>query len=334
MAYTKTTWVDGGAPAINADNLNKIETGIEQAHQNASNVTITEGTIDSAEIGGTTPAKITGETIVNKGPAAVSGAGNLSTVASSTTVTLPAADYTAILEGATLVANALTRYVTSKDGSNQVTIDTATDWSTGYTFTRQNPISQFLDSAGGIKGWARADGVSYWVGNASIGTMSPYESKLHIVGAVRLEAAGRALHFENPGVENLKGKWSGTTFLWTNTDQAGSLDDNVVMAWDVLNSNVGLNTTTFGTSAVTVLAIAAGTAPTSSPADISQLWVADIAAGNAALHTRTESGAVIKLYQQSLISDPTGGTTTDAEARTAINSILDILENNGLMANA
>ena len=28
MAYTKTTWVNGGAPAINATNLNKMEQGI------------------------------------------------------------------------------------------------------------------------------------------------------------------------------------------------------------------------------------------------------------------------------------------------------------------
>ena len=28
MAYTKTTWVNGQAPAIDADNLNKIENGI------------------------------------------------------------------------------------------------------------------------------------------------------------------------------------------------------------------------------------------------------------------------------------------------------------------
>ena len=28
MAYTKTTWVNGGAPAINSANLNKIEQGI------------------------------------------------------------------------------------------------------------------------------------------------------------------------------------------------------------------------------------------------------------------------------------------------------------------
>lgn len=34
MAYTKTVWVDGQAPAINAANLNKIEQGISDATQN------------------------------------------------------------------------------------------------------------------------------------------------------------------------------------------------------------------------------------------------------------------------------------------------------------
>ncbi len=38
--------------------------------------------------------------------------------------------------------------------------------------------------------------------------------------------------------------------------------------------------------------------------------------------------------QQTLIANPTGGATTDAEARTAINAILDILEAHGLMADA
>lgn len=33
MAYTKTTWVDNSPPAINADNLNKIENGIEDHEQ-------------------------------------------------------------------------------------------------------------------------------------------------------------------------------------------------------------------------------------------------------------------------------------------------------------
>ena len=36
MAYTKTNWVNGKLPAINAGNLNKIEQGIYEAHEKAN----------------------------------------------------------------------------------------------------------------------------------------------------------------------------------------------------------------------------------------------------------------------------------------------------------
>lgn len=99
--------------------------------------------------------------------------------------------------------------------------------------------------------------------------------------------------------------------------------------------NVGLKTLTFGTNADSVFAIATGTAPTTSPADCFQMYSADIGAGNAAPHFRTENDEIIRLYQQALIADPAGqANDLDSEARTAINAILDLLENNGLMANA
>ena len=34
MAYTKTNWINDSVPAINADNLNKIEQGIYEVHEN------------------------------------------------------------------------------------------------------------------------------------------------------------------------------------------------------------------------------------------------------------------------------------------------------------
>jgi hypothetical protein len=100
------------------------------------------------------------------------------------------------------------------------------------------------------------------------------------------------------------------------------------------DGNVQIGAVPVGTNGVRNLTIGSGTAPSSSPADAAALYVADQAAGNACVHIRTEGGAVIKLYQQALIADPSGGGTQDAEARTAINSILDLLENNGLMAAA
>ena len=61
MAYTKTNWVNDSVPAINAFNLNKIEEGIFQAHQNidilksaydVGSIYITNTNIDPATIFG------------------------------------------------------------------------------------------------------------------------------------------------------------------------------------------------------------------------------------------------------------------------------------------
>jgi hypothetical protein len=304
-----------------------------------------------------------------KGPAAIAGTGNLSTSGSSTTVTLPAADYTAILEGATLVANSLTRYVISKDGSNQVTVDTAVDWSTGYTFTRQNPITQFVESDGTIQGWMRADGAVYFVDNVGVGVVKPLK-KLHLKDdtaeplLIERDQAGTnltGLLFKQPNTTD-----GNTLRIGYQTDTTGSGASTDVNFADIkfiasthdqntrtgeiafytakggvgftekirldASGNLGISTTIFGTSSAKVIGIANGTAPTTSPADTIQMWSADQAAGNACLHTRTEGGAVIKLYQQALIADAPGDTA--ANNAVTINAILDLLENNGLMANS
>lgn len=41
MAYTKTLWVNGSTPAVNDANLNKIETGIKDAHDLIANLDLT-----------------------------------------------------------------------------------------------------------------------------------------------------------------------------------------------------------------------------------------------------------------------------------------------------
>jgi hypothetical protein len=50
MAYTKTAWVEGGAPAINASNLNKIEQGIFDAHTHIAAIGNPHGTT-AAQVG-------------------------------------------------------------------------------------------------------------------------------------------------------------------------------------------------------------------------------------------------------------------------------------------
>jgi len=64
------------------------------------------------------------------------------------------------------------------------------------------------------------------------------------------------------------------------------------MRLDASASNLGLNTTTFGTSAAGVLALGTGTAPTSGPADTVQLFSVDRTAGNTIPGIRCEGSGV------------------------------------------
>jgi hypothetical protein len=82
----------------------------------------------------------------------------------------------------------------------------------------------------------------------------------------------------------------------------------------VPNSNLGIGTTSFGTSAVKVLSIGNGTAPSTSPADLNQIYSVDLAAGNSALHIRTESGSLYRfgtwLCMPEVASNPTTSILT------------------------
>ena len=71
--------------------------------------------------------------------------------------------------------------------------------------------------------------------------------------------------------------------------------------------------------------------PTTTPASTYTQYADTASAGNTAAHFRTELGQIIKLYTQSAITNPTGGSTTDSEARTAIIAILTVLRNAGLI---
>jgi len=72
----------------------------------------------------------------------------------------------------------------------------------------------------------------------------------------------------------------------------GSNNPNVIFSSEV--NNVGIGTDTFGTNAAKVLAIANGTAPTSSPADMVQLYAEDVS-GSSELKVRDEAGNVTVL---------------------------------------
>lgn len=68
--------------------------------------------------------------------------------------------------------------------------------------------------------------------------------------------------------------------------------------WILGNGNVGIGTGTFGTSAAGVLGIINGTAPSTSPADMIQIFSLDLSAGNASLGLRTETAVVTESVAQ------------------------------------
>ncbi len=99
--------------------------------------------------------------------AAMSGAGNLSTSGSSTTVTVNSADYPKMQIGTMITANSIVHYVTSLLGSPNVQIGYSEDWSAGYSYTYQSPVQTWGSSTGTITAIA-ADGTYLQINSGNI----------------------------------------------------------------------------------------------------------------------------------------------------------------------
>ena len=89
------------------------------------------------------------------------------------------------------------------------------------------------------------------------------------------------------------------------------------------------------------MSIRSGTAPASSSADCFQLYSADITAGNAAAHFRTENGAIVKIYQETTAvgsatySSPGAGSTVktdDTFDGYTLQQVVKALRNQGILA--
>jgi hypothetical protein len=250
---------------------------------------------------------------IAKGPAIVnSGFVGTVTAAASTTVTFSSAadailagyDATNPILGTTLISNALTRYIVSWTNSTTCVVDSAVTWAGTAITSVQLPIATFVNSAGVTTGWMLASGVMYIPGSVGIGTTAPS-------GLLNISGSSPSFRISdtqtNGGQFFLQGQVSGTTGytrMYSNGDYTAGFWGNGISVGTgyyatqppaggmIIQGNVGIGTTTFGTSAAKVLAIGEGTAPSDSPANASQLWSADkggVATKNA-FHMRDESG--------------------------------------------
>lgn len=107
------------------------------------------------------------------------------------------------------------------------------------------------------------------------------------------------------------------------------------------SGNVGIGGTSFGTSSDKVFAQYTGTAPGSSPVDAFQMYSADIVAGNAAPHIRTENGNIVKIYQETTgvgsatVASPGAGNTIktdDTFDGYTLQQVVKALRNLGILA--
>ena len=181
-------------------------------------------------------------------------------------------------------------------------------------------------------------------GNLLINTTSDTGYKLRVNGTSYFD--------DNLRFPNLKG----CVFVQTGGSLLGSIamdsanavtiDNNgfaglsVGGSYTMTGGNLGIGHSAFGTSATKTISVNSGTAPSTSPADAFQLYSADITAGNAAPHFRTENGGIIKLYQQTTgVTSATyiggaGTTVTDLDTFDGytIPQIVKALRNAGLLA--
>jgi hypothetical protein len=133
--------------------------------------------------------------------------------------------------------------------------------------------------------YAAGTAQNYFAGNTFIGAITG-DQALNVNGAVRVAAATSAnqtsagtTDFGSGSMRFLSWGASGTqgTFSWfTGTGGASAA---LRMTLDG-SGNLGLATSTFGTSATNTFAVFTGTAPTTGPADTVQFYSTDLSAGN------------------------------------------------------
>ncbi len=251
----------------------------------------------------TASSAVTGVPVISKGPAIINAPAGTVTATASTTVvfsveaTAALAGYSATnpVLGATLISNALTRYIISWTNSTTCVVDTGVTWAGTAITSVQLPLSFETTSAGILKRVTFADGSSRVV----LDTAAPAMKIFATAGDYNRQIIAFGSEDYQMGVlgENTSANavWLGVNYAGAtaNVDiRTGSVPSQTTRLRVTGAGNVGIGTTTFGTSAAGVLSLGVGTDASDSPANTSTFVVKDVGgvADKAAFHMRSENG--------------------------------------------
>jgi hypothetical protein len=138
---------------------------------------------------------------------------------------------------------------------------------------------------------------------------------------------------------NMYGDATGLTFVTTAATPITFLTNSLTRMY-INSGGIGVGTGSFSASQTNGINVRSGTAPTTNVADVFVLYAADITAGNAAPHFRTENGNVIKIYQEttgvaaSAFTANTGTAVNDASTFDGytLQQVVKALKNLGILA--
>ncbi len=182
--------------------------------------------------------------------------------------------------GTTLISNSLTRYIVSWNSSTSCEVDSSVTWAGTAITSVQLPIATFVNSAGGIIGYVRSDGIV-------LENSSP---------RLILETTGDRKYY-------VRATGAGGNLALGSRASSDTIDSDAI----AINAGANILTgglTAAGTSAAKVLAMGEGTAPTTSPANAVQMWSADQnGAGTNTLYMRNEAGQAAPLAHQAPLTN-------------------------------
>ena len=168
-------------------------------------------------------------------------------------------------------------------------------------------------------------------GNVLIGSTTDPGVKLYVNGEARISITGSAGDYS---LQN-------GNAIYTANNAAGIAIVTQNERFAAGEYGIGVGSGSFDTNQRNCINVKSGVAPATTITDVFNMYAADITAGNAAPHFRTENGNIVKIYQQTTgvgsatFASPGGGSavkTDDTFDGYTLQQIVKALRNTGLLA--